>query len=481
MPNGRRFIDVSLFFANVKPRFKSKAMLIGNSRQILIGVILVLGGCTQYKAMPLSSLAVQGALSAPAAGELRVEARSIQHPMLKPVELDDRAGLTPDQAAIVAVLVNPSLRAARDERGLADAQLLQAGILPNPQVNLDANYPFGTEAMLQSGVTDSTQGLSWEVTQLLARNAKIKSARSASKSVDLSIAWQEWQTALAAESAVYDLVSLQGQVQLTGQIDQQLAENLSVIREAVNRGDKTLVDLAGAESTSQDAHAVAIQAQRDLESARITLNKSLGLSPDATVKLNPNISLPDQISSPSMDKILTGLESRRLDLVALRMGYQAQEETLRAAVIQQFPRVNIGFNNSRDDTAIHLAGFAVTFDLPVFDRNQGIIAIEKATRQKLFDEYIERVFEARYDVYTAIEDLKMISGQIAAQKSALPNLQELIDTYRDAYNHRNVDVVSYYSAINTLTQKQLDMLKLRQQLTDNRIALELAAGEYLPQ
>jgi outer membrane protein, heavy metal efflux system len=454
-------------------------MFVGKTRQVLLGLLFILGGCTRYKAIPLSPSAVQSGLAAPGAEKLRIEAKSIEHPLLKPVDLDDRDGLTPDQAAILAVLVNPSLRAARDERGLASAQLLQAGILPNPQLNFGEQIPYG--GVLQNAVTASAVGVSWDLTELLSHAPKVNAARAGAASVDLDIAWREWQTAQAARSAVYDLVFLQMQLDLATQIDRQLSENLAVIRTAVDQHDKTLLDLSEAESASLDAHAAFVSQQRDFEDARLTLTKTLGLAPDAQIKLNPKIAIDDNFPAPTAGQVLSGLEQRRLDLVALRLGYQSQEETLRAAVLEQFPKVNLGFNRQRDDTNIQSLGFAVTIDLPIFDRNQGVIAVETATRQKLFDEYLERVFEARYDVYTAIDDLSAISRQIAAEESAFPSLQRLVDTCRDAYNHGNVDVLSYYSAIDSLAQKQLDVLKLRQQLTDNRIALELAAGEYLPE
>ncbi|MGA2442305.1 MAG: hypothetical protein ABSH08_15235, partial [Tepidisphaeraceae bacterium] len=151
-------------------------MFVWKTRQILVGLILVLGGCSRYQAMPLSASAVQRGLAAPAADQLRVQARSIKHPLLKPVIFDDRDGLTPDQAAIMAVLVNPSLRAARDQRGLAAAQLLQAGILPNPQVNFGEDYPYG--GAIDGTVTASAVGVSWDVTQLISRDAKVRAGKA---------------------------------------------------------------------------------------------------------------------------------------------------------------------------------------------------------------------------------------------------------------------------------------------------------------
>jgi outer membrane protein TolC len=437
----------------------------------------VLCACTQYHPAPITPAQVDRNLAQPTMQELNVKASAIQHPILKPIAIDDRNGLTPDQAAIIAVVANPSLRAARDRRGVAAAQLLQAGLLPNPQLNFGDQYNYA--GMLDGAVTASEVGLSWDVSQLLSHDARVRAAKADSASVDLDIAWQEWQTAQAARTAVYDVIALETEDHLARQIAEQLQRNLSIVRGAVDRHDKTLLDLSAAESASLDANSAVLTQQRDLEDARLTLNKALGLPPDAKVKLSPQIELPAALDVPQPAAVLAGLENRRLDLMALRLGYQSEEETLRAAVIDQFPKINLGFNRQRDNTNVQSLGFAVTVDLPVFDRNQGVIHTETATRQKLFDEYVDRVYQARYDVYTAIDDLSAIARQIAAEEQSIPSMQRLIDTYQSAFGQGNVDVLSYYTAINNLAQKQLDIVKLKQQLMDNQIALELAGGEYL--
>ena len=62
-----------------------------------------------------------------------------------------------------------------------------------------------------------------------------------------------------------------------------------------------------------------------------------------------------------------------------------------------------------DNSNIRSVGLGVSIDLPIFDRNQGAIATETATRQKLFDEYTARVFEARSDIVTAAAELRAIN------------------------------------------------------------------------
>ncbi len=193
-----------------------------------------------------------------------------------------------------------------------------------------------------------------------------------------------------------------------------------------------------------------------------------------------NEQLPSHLNPPPPDELLKNLESHRLDLLAIRRGYESQDATLRAAILEQFPRISLGFNAARDTSNIHTIGFGVAIDIPIFDRNQGVIATESATRQKLFDEYANRVFEARSDIAMAIADIHSTNQQIAVAEAAIPELKQLVNVYQAALKQGNVDILSYYSARSMLWQKRLDAIKLKQQLVENWIALEIASGRYLP-
>ena len=45
------------------------------------------------------------------------------------IAIDLRQGIGPEEAAVMAVLMSPALKAIRDKRGTATAQLIQAGVL----------------------------------------------------------------------------------------------------------------------------------------------------------------------------------------------------------------------------------------------------------------------------------------------------------------------------------------------------------------
>jgi len=164
--------------------------------------------------------------------------------------------------------------------------------------------------------------------------------------------------------------------------------------------------------------------------------------------------------------------------VALRRGYESQEAIVRAAILAQFPRLNLGANRTLDSGNVGTMGGASTLDLPLFDRNQGGIALERATRQQLFDEYTARVFEARAEIARLLTEARNLQQEIETARAAEPGLERLVTTYRQAVNAGQADVLSYYSAWNNLTQKRIDVLVFEQQLMQTRIALELASGYY---
>ena len=64
-------------------------------------------GCSRYHALPLDAGALARALRAPGFETIRVEAKSIRHPLLRPLEVRIDDGLSPDEVAVVAILANP--------------------------------------------------------------------------------------------------------------------------------------------------------------------------------------------------------------------------------------------------------------------------------------------------------------------------------------------------------------------------------------
>jgi cobalt-zinc-cadmium efflux system outer membrane protein len=450
--------------------------MMKNQWALLLLVGLGVAGCQTYRPQPLSAEGVDRALRAPEMNALSVRASTLHHPLLPTVAIDTRDGLDPDEAAVVAVLVHPMLRAVRDERGLADAQVLQAGLLPNPQ--LSATVEPVTGGATAGTFTGYGYGASWDLSALIARRAKVESARANRSSVELDVAWQEWQVAQAARLAVYSLISLREQAALSRQMRDRLAENLALVGKAEQAGLMTELDLSAAEAAGNQARADWIDLQGQVRQQSLELNKALGLPPETPICLQQGTVLPSRLELPSEQDVVSGLEERRLDLVALRKGYESQEDAVRVSILEQFPKINIGLSQARDTSDVVTLPFAVSVDLPLFDRNQAAIARERATRQRLYDEYVSRVFEARSEIAKLLANAAAIEEQLRVAEAALPSLERLVDTYRQALDQGQADVLVYYTAWNDLATQRSKVITLKQQLVETRMALEIAAGVY---
>ncbi len=439
--------------------------------------MLCLNGCAAYRALSLNPKDVERALHPLEGKALSIAVSEIKHPLLRPMRLDAGDGLSPDEAAVLAVVLNPSLRATRDQVDEVKAQLLIAGILPNPQ--LSGNLDFVTGGATAGTQTGTGFGLNWDLRSLITHGQEVASARADEYAVRLDVAWQEWQTALEARSAVYDLAALREQVTKAEEISKRLTGNVALVRKAEDAHEMSLVESSAIVISANESRATLLGLRQELDQSRIALNRAIGYPPGTTLRLQSNVSLPSRVDVPAESTLLNGLEHRRLDLIALRRGYDSEDAKLRAAILAQFPNIGIGFTRASDTGNVHSFGPAITIDLPLFDHNQGKIALENATRKRLFDEYTNRVFETRSDIASALSDIHSLNNQIAEAHQALPALQHVVETSRKAVDDGNAEVLGYYVLQNNLTQKSIEILKLKQQLARARIALETAAAWHL--
>jgi len=335
----------------------------------------------------------------------------------------------------------------------------------------------GSTAGTRNGYTFSA---GWEFSALIPFLPKQTAARKNFQSVDLDVAWQEWQIAVNARTAVYRVLGLDAQVGRAREATSGLEHSAEAMRKAVDAHEKTVLDLSAVESASQDSRATMLGLEQEFEKQRLGLNKILGAEPEIKIELRAGMTLPAHLEPPAERELISDLESRRLDLLGLQRGYESQDATVRAAILAQFPKMSVAFTKATDTTNVQTTGFNIAVDVPIFDRNQGVIATERATRQRLRDEHNQRAFEARSDIATAIADIRSLDRQIAAAEEALPLLEKLVSSAQTAVEQRNADVLSYYTARSNLLQKRIQLIKLQEQLLEAHTALEIASGRYLP-
>src|SRR5207249_7206507 len=97
------------------------------------------------------------------------------------------------------------------------------------------------------------------------------------RSVDLDVAWQEWQVVMNARVAVYRVLALDAQVQRAREANRGLQESTGAMRVALNKQEKTVLDLSAVESASQDSVVTMLGLVQEFERQRMGLNEALGM------------------------------------------------------------------------------------------------------------------------------------------------------------------------------------------------------------
>lgn len=361
----------------------------------------VFSACATYHPKPLSKQAAIKQIATPNFKELSIEASYLKHPVLRPVPLNFKDGVNIEEAAILGVLLNPHLRAIRAERKIAWAELMRAGLLPNPELSFDIAPPLSKGPGLKSPINLE---LNWELSALLRRKASIREARENTKRVALDIAWQEWLVAERVKQHYLKAAMLEELVTLGERQVKISNQAYKLAKAAINLGEKTQPALLASDLSLSTAQSTLSNYKQLLQRERQALNYLMGLPPDYYLRLqrtNRPFTLP---KSPFDAKALfEQATSQRLDLLAFAKAYQCQEARLQQAVLGQFPRLRMGPAYERNEEGQHFLGIGLAIELPIFNHNQAAIKRETAIRKRLRLEYINRVYEIRAKIYAALQ------------------------------------------------------------------------------
>jgi outer membrane protein TolC len=421
-------------------------------------VAVMAGGCAIYSPLPLTLDAK------PKPG---LEALVHRDPLPAQLGIDD--------VALLAVQNNPDLLAARDQRGIATAQLREAGILPNPAVT-------GTYSRLISGpgtTNPVTVALSQDMRALLLLPTRRAAARQAQRATDASVLWEEWQIIAKARMLAIDVVSGEQQVKALSAVARQVGERADNGREALATGEASISTLLPDLSAEADLRRQLDDLTRQQALRRADLNKLIDLAPAASVPLQESVTLPT-LEPDAVVEALRSIVSRRPDLLALQYGYQSQEEQVRGAIRAQFPALSLGFGGERDNTDVRSAGPQVSFDLPIFDRNQGNIAIERATRQQLHDEFTARLLGANIDVLALLADQALLRGQLDGKRAQLAVLANATHQAEASYRAGDLDERSSVDILVAYSAKEQEVLMMEQNLLDQQVAIATLLGAGMP-
>jgi len=430
--------------------------------------LFLASGCTRYVSAPLMSS--PGVLAVPAPQAVAVESSRLDRPFLQPVTINLDAPLDANALAVLAVLLNPDLKALRTRSGVAEAQLFSAGLVPDATISLGADFVVGGPP----AVTNLAAALGFNLDALRTRPVRLSQAQALATQARRDLAWAEWQTAGAARIAAARILGLARSKTLS-QSASETAEALLVrVTAAVGRGDVAPDQLQAARLAALDAAARYRADEQALVAARLDLNRLLGVPPDTPILIGESPLPPE----PGIDAqgLFAIAQQERPDLQALRAGYAAQESAVRLAVMERFPMLALTVNGTRDTSDNRLIGPAIAFSLPLWNRGRGAIAIESATREALRSEYDARLFKTRSEIVAALAGLSLGYRQRAVLLDQIPALRIFADRMTAAAGRGDQSSAARDTALQAVRDKEMLLVASEQAIAEQSIALEVLTG-----
>lgn len=430
---------------------------------IAAGCAALLAGCATYHPRPLPAgpdLARAPALSVPA-GKLAV-------PGLKPAPFEPAKGLTETNIVTLAVLGNPQLKAARLQAGIARAQLLQAGLLPDPRLSGGLSK--------SSFFTGYSASLAEDIQALITRGAAQGAAREHLQQVNLDILWREWQVAERARELFIEARSLAELRRVLDRRRQLLGRVYRRDEASLEHRDVTVGDVAADFLAWNSAAAQWRSFELRENETRHALDALLGLAPDARLRLRGAPGAP-LVTRARLQSALAALPHRRPDLLALQAGYRSEEERLREAILAQFPLLDAGVVKSRDpQDGVQSIGFDVTLTLPLFNRNRGPIAVARASRA-----YLHQAYQASLDATVNQADqvwqaVAIMRHQLHALDRRRAGLEQAAAAARRSLARGALTLADYARVDSNALAAQAEEIQLRSSLAQAQAVLAMLLG-----
>ncbi|AOI72449.1 TolC family protein [Burkholderia ubonensis] len=300
--------------------------------------------------------------------------------------------LTMDDAVQVALLNNRGLQASYAELGLSEADLVQAGRLPNPgftfsrtragngDLSIGRTFSANVLGLLTLPFATRIEGRRFEQTKLETADGMLKVAADARRA---------YVNAVAAEQAA----RYAEQVKDSADAGAELASRM---RQA---GNFSKLDYAREQAFYADSVAQLARTRQQAVAAREKLTRTMGVWGTGTQYALPE-RLPDLPKArPDLGDLESYAMQNRLDIQAAKLQTQGVASSLGLTKATRFINaLDVGYVNNYETDKGHEHGYEINIEIPVFDWGGAKVARAEAIYMRSANQLARTAIDARSEV-----------------------------------------------------------------------------------
>lgn len=338
--------------------------------------------------------------------------------------------LDPDTSVQLGLLGNPALQVKYEQLGIAQADLVQAGLLPNPAFDAEIHFEG-------SGIGRATNvNIVEDFLQLVTRPMRLRFAQAERMAAEADLRRSVVEFAGEVRGAFYQAQAAEQLHELRQTILQGLEASYLVMSRLHAAGNISDLELASDRAILDRARLDSVSSKLELAESRETLNRLLGLTGNDT-EWKSSGRLPD----PSLPEVpLEQLEAvairHRADLAAARADIIAAGERLGLTRTMRFlPDLALGFDLEGEDNGRVLPGPNIHLTVPLFDRGAAKISRDEALLRQRLQSYRAVALSVRSEVRSARN--RMLAAKTRAdyaKRALIPTTQRVTRETQKMFN-----------------------------------------------
>lgn len=338
--------------------------------------------------------------------------------------------MTMDQAVSQALANNATLLAERANIAIADAQVLTAGLRPNPVVGFAGDHMD----ILGSGFNDSNGGgpteigASFEFTRERGgkRESRVEVARAIRSVAELRFLDAARSLVLDVQNGFVDVLLARDTLELAREHAGFFRQIVKINEIRVQSGDLSRVELIRSQLAALQYETSVRQSEMRVRAALTRLQTLMGRKPSPGFAVAGDLDRKDAL--PLVDELQHDAREHRPDLLALRRDAQRASSEVRLQLANGKPDLTLGTEYRRQQVNARSNSLTVSVGIPlqIFNRNQG--EIERARQEQRQAELRIQALESE------------VAGQVEMAYQQFLTARGLLDTIRSGMLRQARDV-----------------------------------------
>lgn len=368
----------------------------------------------------------------------------------------------------VGFYYHPSLDLARAQWATARAVQTTAGVRPNPTLTFTPGY----NSTRVPGVSPWMPGINFDFLFPTAgkRGHQQAIARSEAEAARLAVLSTAWQVRSELRRALTDVSTAARRESLSREQVELQQKLVALLEQRFAAGSAAATEVSLLRAAALRAETAAADALAQMSVAKRRVAGALGI-PLAALK---EISLPPPPGAASLSPETVVVARRealqsRADILSALAKYHSAESTLALEVAKRVPDFHLGPGYQWDQGANKWT-LGISFELPVFHRNEALIAEAAARRDEAAAQFNLVQSQVLAAIDSALEAQNVAVAQLNRARTLRAEIQKQSAAIRQRLDLGGADQFEVQTA-------RLDLTAVDAAVSDAETATMLAAGQ----